>query len=83
MSQEVLSGLLAVDHTTVSRWENEKSCPEMQMIEAMAEMFNVTPYYLMFGRDYLRDPNLLDLNGLSLFQIKLVKDLVEELRKGC
>ena len=83
ISQDVLSGFLCVDKSTVSRWETEKLQPDPDMIEALAEKFEVTPYFLMFGRNNEAAANFLDLNGLSLYQIDLVKKLVEELRKGC
>lgn len=82
-SQETLSGLLCVDKTTVSRWETGDRTPAPEMITALAEEFKVTPYYLMFGHKNDEVANLIDLNGLTFSQQRLIKSLVEEFRKSC
>lgn len=83
LSQKVLSDFLSTDKSSVSRWENDELTPNPDMIAAIAEKFEVTPYYLMFGHNNDAAANLIDLNGLTFSQIALIKQLVEELRKGC
>ena len=41
LSQEKLAELLRVDRTTISNWENSKSCPDGWQIEDMAKLFKV------------------------------------------
>lgn len=41
LSQEKLADLLRVDRTTISNWENSKSCPDGWQIEDMAKLFKV------------------------------------------
>lgn len=83
ITQDVLSGFICVHKTTISRWENDKALPTPDMINALAEKFEVSPYFLAYGLTYDPADNSLDLNGLTFRQIGLVKKLVEELRKGC
>lgn len=47
LSQEKLADLLKVDRTTISNWENSKSCPDGWQIEDMAKLFkvNITELY--------------------------------------
>ena len=83
MNQQALADFVHISKENISKWENNKLTPSAVMIEAVANYFEVTPYYLMFGRSNHDADNLIDVNGLTFFQIDLVKKLVEELRRGC
>ena len=83
LSQQVLADRILTDKSSVSRWENDERIPNPDMIAAIAEILGVTPNYLMFGLNNHAADNLIDVNGLTFYQIDLVKKLVEELRRGC
>lgn len=49
MTQEALADKLGVTYQAVSKWENEQSCPDIQLIPQIADIFGVTINWL-FGR---------------------------------
>ena len=83
LKQRVLADRVASNKSTVSRWETGKRIPDVDMINALADVFGVSPKYLMFGQNKENDADYLDLRGLTYYQIDLIKKLVEEFRKGC
>ncbi|MBF8049255.1 MULTISPECIES: helix-turn-helix domain-containing protein [Staphylococcus] len=42
---------LGVGCVTVNRWENFAQLPPMKMIRKMAEEFNTTPQWILYGSD--------------------------------
>ena len=42
---------LGVGRVTVNRWENFAQLPPMKMIRKMAEEFNTTPEWMLYGSD--------------------------------
>ena len=80
LSQQTLADFLKVDKSVVSRWEKDYRRPSQEMLDALAEKFETTPYYLMYGSANPADANLLDLNGLTFRQMAVVKQLVEVFR---
>ena len=82
-SQLELGQQVHVDKSTVSRWENGKLRPNPDIVAALANLFGVTTVFLLYGRNTDEsNGSILDLNGLTYYQIDLVKKLVAELR-GC
>ena len=82
ISQQILADLIPCHKASVSRWENDESTPDADTIARIAEYFEVSKYYLMYGLSEQPD-HILDMNGLTFRQMDLVRKLVEELRKGC
>ena len=82
-TQERLGSEVHSDKTVVSRWEKGEKIPNSDAVTALAQLFGVTTFFLLYGRSIDTADNLLDLNGLTYYQIDLVKKLVEELRSGC
>lgn len=50
MTQEALANELGVSNQAVSKWEANQSCPDIQLLPQIAELFNVTIDSL-FGRE--------------------------------
>lgn len=42
---------LGVGRVTVNRWENFAQLPPIKMIRKMAEEFNTTPQWILYGSD--------------------------------
>lgn len=42
---------LSVGRVTVNRWENFAQLPPMKMIRKMAEEFDTTPQWILYGSD--------------------------------
>lgn len=82
ISQQILADLIPCHKASVSRWESDESTPSMETISRIAEYFEVSEYYLMFGPSE-QPGHILDMNGLTFYQMDIVRKLVEELRKGC
>lgn len=51
ISQEELAELLDVSRQSISKWENDKSYPEMTRLLFMSEYFDVSLDYLMRGTE--------------------------------
>lgn len=51
MLQSEFGERLGVGRVTVCRWENWAQLPPMKMIRKMAEEFNTTPEWILYGSD--------------------------------
>lgn len=83
ISQQVLADFLCVDKTVVCRWENGERKPDENMVAKIAEVFQVSKFYIAYGSDPRENEDYIDLKGLTFRQIKIVRDIVEEFRSGC
>lgn len=82
MTQQIFADFVPCHKASVSRWENGESMPSTDTISRIAKYFEVSESYLMFGLSEQPD-HTLDMNGLTFYQMDLVRKLVEELRNGC
>ena len=82
MTQQIFADFVPCHKASVSRWENDESMPSADTISRIAKYFEVSESYLMFGSSEQPD-HTLDMNGLTFYQMDLVRKLVEELRNGC
>lgn len=82
VTQQIFADFIFCHKASVSRWENDESMPSAETISRIADYFEVSEYYLMFGSSEQPD-HILDMNGLTFYQMDLVRKLVEELRNGC
>ena len=55
MTQQVFAEKLGVSYQSVSRWENEETYPDMELLPAIAEIFGVTTDELIKGERIARD----------------------------
>lgn len=72
---------LHVTTSAVSLWEQDKRRPTLEMLKRLAEYYGVTVYYLEHGAEMSND-NYIDLTPLSLFQRRIVKDIVREFSRS-
>ena len=52
LTQEEFANILNVDQSTISKWEQNKSIPDIQMLSALADFFNVSTDYLLGKTTY-------------------------------
>ncbi len=57
MTQEALANVLGVSNQAVSKWEANQSCPDIQLLPQIAEIFGVTLDSL-FGREVTKEENM-------------------------
>jgi len=50
LTQEQLAGLLNISNQAVSKWELEQSCPDIQLLPQLADLFGIT-LDALFGRE--------------------------------
>ena len=50
MTQEQLANRLGVSNQAVSKWENDQSCPDIQLLPKLADLFGLT-LDALFGRE--------------------------------
>ncbi len=47
LSQQGLADILHVHQTAVSQWENDKTAPDLDNLQQMAKLFNVSTDYIL------------------------------------
>lgn len=84
LSQVQLADKLGVKKQSISNWENDNIRPSVEMLEKIADFFDVSTDYLL-GREEkgkgLGGINTLDVTGLSPLQIKHIQLIVEDIRE--
>lgn len=82
LSQVQLAEKLGVAKQSVSNWENDNIMPSIEMLEKIADYFNVSTDYLL-GRDgkHTSDGIMIDVAGLTPRQIEHIKQIVDDLRE--
>ena len=83
LNQVQLAEKLGVTKQSVSNWENDNIVPSVDMIEKIADFFNVSTDYLL-GRDHKEWENgtTLDVTGLTQRQIEHIRQVVDDLREN-
>lgn len=77
-TQQQLADKFSVTKSIISYYENSSKAPSPDILILYADEFNVSVDYL-FGREKPRD-NVIDVNGLSREEIKIVQALVNVLK---
>lgn len=82
LTQEQLADKLGVTKQSVSNWENGNIMPSVEMLEKIADYFNVSVDYLL-GRNVFEQSSLsvIDVTGLTADEISHIKFLVDDLRE--
>ena len=84
LSQVQLADKLWVKKQSISNWENDNIRPSVEMLEKIADFFDVSTDYLL-GREEkgkgLGGVNTLDVTGLSPLQIKHIQLIVDDIRE--
>ena len=83
LNQVQLAEKLGVTKQSVSNWENDNIVPSVDMLEKIADFFNVSTDYLL-GRDHKEweSGTVLDVTGLTQRQIEHIRQLVDDLREN-
>lgn len=61
LTQVEFAQLMNVDQSTISKWEQDKTIPDIQTLKRLAEFFNVSVDYLL-GKDFDKNIEGLTLN---------------------
>lgn len=84
LSQVQLADKLGVKKQSISNWENDNIRPSAEMLEKIADFFDVSTDYLL-GREEkgkgFGGVNTLDVTGLSPLQIKHIQLIVDDIRE--
>ena len=51
LSLRQLADLSGINHNVIHKWETRKATPNRSNVVKLAELFNVKPAWLLFGRD--------------------------------
>jgi len=78
LSQVELAKKLSVTKQTVSNWENDNIQPSIDMLERLADFFNVSTDYLL-GRT---QTTYLSTEGLTCEEISHIALLINDLKKS-
>ncbi len=77
LNQVELAKKLSVTKQTVSNWENDNIQPSIEMLERIADFFNVSTDYLL-GRT---STSSISLEGLSAEEISHIALIINDLKK--
>ncbi len=83
LSQVQLADKLGVKKQSISNWENDNIRPSVEMLEKIADFFDVSTDYLLGREEIGRGAGgvvLLDVTGLSPVQIKHIQFIIEDIR---
>ena len=81
LNQVQLADKLGVKKQSISNWENDNVMPSVDMLERIANYFQVSTDYLLGREDKpTSGVYLLDVTGLSPAQITHIEVLVDDLR---
>lgn len=78
-TQQQLADKFQVTKSVISYYENSSKAPSPDILILYADEFNVSVDYL-FGREKPKS-NVIDVNGLSNEEIKVVQTLINTLKK--
>ena len=81
LNQVQLARGLGVRKQSVSNWENDNIMPSVEMLERVANFFEVTADYLLGRNEGLDEGLAVDVTGLNRSEIDHIRQLVEDLRK--
>ena len=81
LNQVPLARGLGVRKQSVSNWENDNIMPSVEMLERVANFFEVTTDYLLGRNEGLDEGLAVDVTGLNRSEIDHIRQLVEDLRK--
>ena len=81
LNQVQLARGLGVRKQSVSNWENDNIMPSAEMLERVANFFEVTTDYLLGRNEGLDEGLAVDVTGLNRSEIDHIRQLVEDLRK--
>ena len=83
LNQVQLADKLGVTKQSISNWENDNIMPSVEMLEKVADFFQVSTDYLL-GRERKKsaEGTKLDVTGLTVRQIEHIRLIVEDLREG-
>ncbi len=80
LNQVQLAQKLAVTSQSVSNWENDNIMPSVEMLEKIADYFNVSTDYLLGRIGKVDEITTLDVTGLSFKQVEHIRAIIEDLR---
>lgn len=90
LTQRELAKALNVEQTTVSKWENEITIPDVTTLGIISKFFNVSIDYLLGNENEKPKPNTVVLFGrgigkkeyeLTEDELKLLNNLIETIKK--
>ena len=81
LNQVQFAQKMGVTKQSVSNWENDNIMPSVEMLEKIADFFNVTADYLLGREDcHYSGVQCLDVTGLTPAQIEHIRQVVDDLR---
>lgn len=78
LTQDRAAQKFLMDKSTWSRIENGYREPSVQLIKKICLEWNTSADYLLFGEK--NTENQVDINGLTYYQIHLIKEVIDAIR---
>ncbi|MFB5189036.1 helix-turn-helix domain-containing protein [Alicyclobacillus fastidiosus] len=79
LTQEELGKQFKISPSTIGMYERDEREPSLELLQRLAEFFEVTIDYLVSGKQPNIDPDLgLDISDLSAEEVEFLNELKEE-----
>lgn len=69
ITQKDLAKIIGVKHNSVSNWENDKCKPDVDTIEVLCGVLDISPSYLLGNDNIKKDMPIYDSNIIELIDL--------------
>ncbi|MCM1237111.1 MAG: helix-turn-helix domain-containing protein [Ruminococcus flavefaciens] len=80
-SKSDIARQLGVTPALISAYENQERNPSIDKLIALADIFHVSTDYILGRTSSIDNTKVISIDGLSDKQVKIVRDLIAELKK--
>lgn len=81
LSQNDVAKVLKVSPALISSYERGERTPSPQKLSSLADLYHTTTDYLLCRSNSYDDTLLISVDGLTARQIKLLRELVDTMKK--
>ena len=81
LSQNDVAKILKVSPALISSYERGEHTPSPQKLSSLADLYHTTTDYLLCRNSNYDDALFISVNGLTTKQIKLLRELIDTMKK--
>lgn len=81
LSQNDVAKILKVSPALISSYERGERMPSPQKLSSLADLYHTTTDYLLCRNNSCDSEMYISVNGLSATQIKLLRELIDTMKK--
>ena len=82
LSQNDVAKILKVSPAFISSYERDERTPSPQKLSLLADLYHTTTDYLLCRNNNYSEDAYISVAGLSIRQVKLLRELVDTMKSG-